>query len=586
MLAVRIIVGIEIFVPRDQIGRVLNKVVAALLNARCHHDRGVIEAPLSEGIVDGSNAGRAHGLIELPIGRDICAAPFACIGVEHGPEAPFTRLNIPQSPGVARDLPGATGGTDRIATDQLRNIRIITSHFGFSFRRVAVRHDVGRTPRKENKDLFLLHFDAQSGLLKTLTESQYLQFVIAARQAVFLSQAASGKLNAMNCFYNPVTKLGMAHSRYGDMAFGVHLEDRFSHLYVVGQTGTGKSTLLLNMALQDARRLTGFCLIDPHGDLARSLGAALEDDHIYWDVADPNSPFGYNPLTRTSSALRPLIASGLIEALKKQWSDAWGVRMEHLLRYAILALLELPQTDLSDILRLYLDREFRKHVLAHVTDPNVLQFWTKELPAMNYKNAADGLAPIANKLGAFLAHPVIRKAICEPETPLRFRQIMDEGKVVIVNLSKGQLGADVADVLGGLLVSSITHAAFTRHSVPEPERRPFMLYVDEFHSFTTETIADLLSETRKYKLGIILSQQHTQQASASVLASIFGNAGSLICFRIGASDAPALARQLGATNPNDLITQPNYRAFVRLMVNGEQTKAFTMTGMSPPARAI
>ncbi|WP_247078165.1 DUF87 domain-containing protein [Pseudohalocynthiibacter sp. F2068] len=385
-------------------------------------------------------------------------------------------------------------------------------------------------------------------------------------------------------FYNPITRLGMAHYRYGDFPFGIHQTDRFSHLYVIGQTGTGKSTLLLNMALQDAKRLTGFCLIDPHGDLAKSLSGSLEENHIYWDVADASSPLGYNPLTRTSPALRPLITSGLIETLKKQWTDAWGVRMEHLLRYAILALLELPQTDLRDILRLYLEREFRKDVISHVSDPQVLQFWTKELPAMNYKNAADGLAPIANKLGAFLAHPIVRKAICEPETPLRFRQIMDEGKILIVNLSKGQLGADVANVLGGLLVSSITHAAFTRHSIPEPDRRPFMLYVDEFHSFTTETIADLLSETRKYKLGIVLCQQHTQQAGASVFASIMGNAGSLISFRVGASDAPILAKQLGNLDPRDLITQPNHRAFVRLMVEGEQTKPFTMTGFPPPTR--
>lgn len=387
-------------------------------------------------------------------------------------------------------------------------------------------------------------------------------------------------------FNNPVTNLGMAHCRYGDFPFGIRQVDRFSHLYIIGQTGTGKSTLLQNMACQDARRGIGFCLIDPHGDLARSLAATIEDPLIYWDVADANSPFGYNPLTRTSPELRPLIASGLIEALKKQWSEAWGVRMEHLLRYAILALLEQPKTDLRDILRIYLEREFRAKVLANVTDPQALQFWHQELPAMNYKNAADGLAPIANKLGAFLAHPVVRKAICDPEEPLRFRQIMDQGKILIVNLAKGQLGADVADVLGGLLVSSITHAAFTRYTIPETDRRPFMLYVDEFHSFTTETIADLLSETRKYRLGITLSQQHTQQTSASVFASIIGNAGSMIAFRIGANDAPIMARQLGNVELRDLINQPNHRAFVRLMVDGEQTKAFSMTGHPPRSRGI
>ncbi|MCF6302666.1 MAG: type IV secretory system conjugative DNA transfer family protein, partial [Devosiaceae bacterium] len=196
---------------------------------------------------------------------------------------------------------------------------------------------------------------------------------------------------------------------------------------------------------------------------------------------------------------------------------------------------------------------------------------------MNDKNAADGLAPIANKLGAFLSHPLVRKAICEPEVPLRFRQIMDDGKILIVNLAKGQLGADLSNVLGGLIVSSITNAAFTRHIIPEDQRRPFMLYVDEFHSFTTEATADMLSEVRKYGLGITLSHQHVQQTTPTVFASIMGNVGSLICFRIGANDAPEIARQLGKVLPQDLINLPNYTTFVRLMVDGSQTKVFSAT---------
>lgn len=403
---------------------------------------------------------------------------------------------------------------------------------------------------------------------------------------------------------NAVTTLGMAYHRYGNKPFGVLQADRGFHFYVIGQTGTGKSTLLLNMALQDAKAGRGFCLIDPHGDLANELtdtigpnykcnpnrlgghtftrntnaqqqNSAKSTKPIIWNVADPNSPFGYNPLTRTSKALRPLVASGLIEALRKQWSDAWGVRMEHLLRYAILALLELPQTDVRDILRIYLDSDFRRGVIANISDPQVKQFWTKELPAMNYKNAADGLAPIANKLGAFLAHPVIRNAICEPKQPLRFRQIMDEGRVFIINLSKGQLGTDLANVLGGLIVSSIMHAAFTRHDTPEHDRKPFALYVDEFHSITTEAMADLLSETRKYGLSLILSHQHSQQATPDVLASIYGNIGNIFCFRVGAQDAPALSMQLGNVEPRDLISLPNHHAFVRLMIDGQQTKAFS-----------
>ena len=376
---------------------------------------------------------------------------------------------------------------------------------------------------------------------------------------------------------NRVTTLGMAFHRAGDTPFGIRLSDRMMHLYIIGQTGTGKSTLLFKMARQDAAQGLGFCLIDPHGDLAETLAASIGEDAILWNVADPNSPYGYNPLTRTSKPLKPLIASGLIETLKKQWADAWGVRMEHLLRYSILALLELPQTNVQDIMRMFLEKDFRKEVIGQISDPQVLQFWTEELPAMNYKNAADGLAPIANKLGAFLAHPVVRKAICEPEVPLRFRQIMDDGKILIVNLAKGQLGADLTNVLGGLIVASITNAAFTRHTIPEHQRRPFMLYVDEFHSFTTEAIADMLSEVRKYGLGMTLSHQYVQQATPAVFASIMGNVGSMICFRIGANDAPEIATQLGKLLPQDLINLPNYAAFVRLMVNGTQTKVFSAT---------
>jgi len=382
---------------------------------------------------------------------------------------------------------------------------------------------------------------------------------------------------------NPITTLGLAYRKRGDTPFGIHLNDRLQHLYVVGQTGTGKSTLLLNMALQDAANGIGFCLIDPHGDLARTLAASLSKDAIVWNVADPQSPYGYNPLTRTTAALRPLVTSGLIEAFKKQWADAWGVRMEHLLRHAILALLEQPRTDLRDIMRMFLEKEFRTTVISRVRDPQVRQFWYEEFPAMNYKTAFDGVAPIANKLGAFLAHPVVRKAVCEPEDPLRFRQIMDQGQVLIVNLAKGQLGADVANVLGGLIVSSITNAAFSRHTLPEHARRPFMLTIDEFHSFTTDALADTLSETRKYGLGITLSQQHCLQSSTALFAGIMGNTGSLVAFRVGATDAPIIARQLGDVALRDLVNLPNHKVFVRLIIDGVQTKPFSASTLPPPS---
>ncbi len=377
------------------------------------------------------------------------------------------------------------------------------------------------------------------------------------------------------------TKIGVAHKRYGDIDFGIKLQDRLLHQFVLGQTGTGKSSLMANMAYQDAQAGLGFCLVDPHGDLAEDIIRGLGQKHLYWNVADPFSPYGYNPLTSVSAMFRPLVASGLIDTLKKQWSDSWGARMEHLLRYAILALLEQPQTDLRDIMRLFFDKDFKREVTSRLVDPQVRQFWALEFPAMGFKNAADGVAPIANKLGAFLAHPVVRKAVCEPVEPLRFRRIMDNGQFLIVNLSKGKLGADTANVLGGLIVSSIMHAALSRHDVLEQQRRPFMLYVDEFHSFSTTALAGMLSEIRKYAVGVFLASQYTAQIERLVLEAIWGNVGTIISFRIGALDAPFLTQQFADVSARTLTTLPNHRIMLQLMVDGMKSKAFSATTHPP-----
>ena len=380
-----------------------------------------------------------------------------------------------------------------------------------------------------------------------------------------------------------VTHLGQAYNRHGGYPFGIKLSDRLLHLYVIGQTGTGKSTLLYNLARQDAAAGIGYCVIDPHGDLAMELAAVVPSTHITWNVADPQSPYGYNPLTAVSPLLRPLVASGLIDTLKKQWADAWGARMEHLLRYAILALLEQPRADLRDIVRLYTDKAFRQQAVSRLRDEQTRVFWTREFATMNYKTAADGVAPIANKLGAFLAHPVVRQAVCEPAEPLRFRQLMDNGQGLIVNLAKGRLGADTANVLGGLIVSSLLHAAFSRHDQPATERRPFMLYVDEFHSFTTAAFAHMLSETRKYGLAVTLAQQYSVQTEPEVFAAIMGNVGSLMAFRVGVLDAPLISQQLGNVSPTDLVRLPNHQAFVQLLVDGRKGVTFSAV-TDPPTR--
>ncbi|QTN36240.1 type IV secretion system DNA-binding domain-containing protein [Cognatishimia activa] len=383
-----------------------------------------------------------------------------------------------------------------------------------------------------------------------------------------------------NPFSQPVTTIGEALNRRGNFTFGIYRSDRLFHQFILGQTGTGKSTLMRNMIAQDIRRGEGFCLIDPHGDLAQSVQDEFPNNAIYWDVADPENTYGYNPLTYVAEEYRPLVASGIIDALKSQWADAWGVRMEHCLRYAILALLARPHSMLKDIVPMFTKRSFRAQVLKHVTDEEVLKFWHDEYANMNYKNAMDGVAPIANKLGVFLSHPVVRKVLCEPKQPIRFRKLIDEGTPLVINLSKGRLGSDISEVLGGLMLSMITNAAMTRDTIPEYRRRPYFVYVDEFASFTTETIAGMLSELRKYRVGVVLAGQYLSAIEPPIRDAIFGNVGNLCIFRCGATDAPALSKQLGQIDQDSLINLPNYRMFTKIMVNGTQTKAFSARTMS------
>ncbi|MEM5471904.1 type IV secretion system DNA-binding domain-containing protein [Hoeflea sp. AS60] len=381
-----------------------------------------------------------------------------------------------------------------------------------------------------------------------------------------------------------LTVLGRTVGRYRPRVFGIHQNDRLFHTYIVGQTGTGKSNLLLNMLRQDIEHGRGFCLLDPHGDLAKEAAKLLGDRGIYWEPSDPDCNYGYNPLTYVAARYRPLVASSIIDTLKQQWSDAWGVRMEHLLRFTLLALLERPSSTISDIVPMFTTKSFRAQVLSHVTDTEVLKFWKDEFPNMNYKNAFDGVAPIANKLGAFLSHHHVRKALTDPVRPIRFRTVLDNGTPMIVNLSKGSLGNDISNVLGGLIVSMLTSAAFTRAEIDEEDRRPFFLYADEFHSFTTHAFAGMLSQLRKYSLGLVLAHQFTTQLEPQIFESILGNVGTLIVFRVGAKDAPILSKQLGQPssrpahiNAAHLAELPNYRCFMKLMIKGAQSGVFSAT---------
>lgn len=387
---------------------------------------------------------------------------------------------------------------------------------------------------------------------------------------------------------NSVTILGMAHNRYRAVRFGQRHEDRFFHTYIIGKTGTGKSTLMEHMVLQDIRHGNGLALIDPHGDLVRRVVASAREcrgnDTILLDVPDPHQPFGYNPLRHVHPRRIPLAASGLLETMKMLWSDAWGVRMEHILRNAIYALLEQDNATLLDILRLFSDKTFRKDTARSLTNETVRRFWESEYEKYSYGYRADGVASIQNKMGAFLSDPVVRRVLTEPDTDLRIRSLMDEGKVLLVNLAKGEVGEDGASVLGGLLVTTIGLAAMSRADSTEASRRPFFVYIDEFQSFTTLALANMLSELRKYRVGMVMAHQYLHQLEPDIRHAVLGNSGTTISFRLGGEDAGYLSREFDEVfTGSDLLSLPNHTIALRLMIDGQPSLPFSADTIPPTA---
>jgi len=362
--------------------------------------------------------------------------------------------------------------------------------------------------------------------------------------------------------------------------FGIKPEDRFSHVYVIGKTGTGKSTMLEAMALQDLAAGHGFALLDPHGDLAARVAAHAHHrrpaDLIYLDTSDPKQPYGYNPLRQVRPDRIALAASGLLEVFKKMWPEAWGVRMEHILRNVLMALLERPRSALPDILQVLIDQKFRKQVAASLKNETVKNFLEKEFEKFSFGYRADGTAPIQNKVGAFLSDPELRRILTAPEKDLHIRQLMDQGKVLLVNLAKGRIGEDSSSLLGGLLVTTIGLAAFSRADVPASSRRDFFVYVDEFQSFTTLAIADMFSELRKYRVGFTVAHQYLHQLDSPIRHAVLGNAGTIISFRVGAEDAAYLAREFQARfDQLDLMQLENYHIYLKLMIDGMPSKPFS-----------
>src|SRR6266508_763179 len=330
--------------------------------------------------------------------------------------------------------------------------------------------------------------------------------------------------------------------RNDDRIFGIKDEDRFLHLYIIGKTGTGKSSLIETMALQDLERGNGFALIDPHGDLVARIAARIPASHrdkvFYLNATDPLQPYGYNPLRHVAEDRIALAASGMMDVFKKMWPDAWGVRMEHILRNVLMALLEQPNSTLHDVLRMFSDNGFRRKIAKSLRNETVRTFLLKEFERFSFGYRADGTAPIQNKVGAFLADPMLNRILTSPERDLHIRRIMDQGQVLLVNLAKGRIGEDSSSLLGGLLVTTIGLAAYSRAEIPAADRRDFFVYIDEFQSFTTLALANMLSELRKYRVGFTAAHQYLHQLEPEVRHAVLGTAGSIMSFRVGVEDAP------------------------------------------------
>ena len=391
---------------------------------------------------------------------------------------------------------------------------------------------------------------------------------------------ASGKSS------DPILFLGKTNFRTSGLKFGIHKADRRYHTYIVGQTGTGKTSLLESLIVQDIEHGEGVAVLDPHGDLIarflRQVPARRQADLINFNVPDPSCAYGFNPLESVPPHRRDLAASEMIEALKKIWEKTWGPRMENILRNSLLLLLDQPQATLADINKLFRDDSFLKQALTHCANPEVRGFWFQDYARWTTKQRAEYLQPVQNKLAAFLSNPTLYRVFTQPRSSLDIRSAIDSGKIVLVNLSKGLLGGDNSSVLGALLVSRIGLAALSRADQTEESRRDFYLYLDEFQNFTTLSMVNILSELRKYRLSLTIAHQYLDQLEPEIRDAILGNVGNLIAFRVGFNDARILEKVFSPVfDAGDLLNLPNHSIYVRLMINGVVSKPFSADTLPP-----
>lgn len=371
--------------------------------------------------------------------------------------------------------------------------------------------------------------------------------------------------------------------------FGIKTDDRRRHVYVVGKTGMGKTTLLENMILSDIYAGHGCCYVDPHGDTVQKIIDYIPswriNDVVYFDPSDVDNPIGFNILEAIDPGMKHLVASALMSVFKKIWENVWSARMEYILNNTILALLDTPGSTLLGVNRMLSDKDFRLEIVKNIQDPIVKQFWITEFAAYDAKFASEAVAPIQNKIGQFLSSSIIRNIVAQAKSSINIREIMDNQKIFIINLSKGRIGEDAMRLLGGMLITKMQVAAMERVNVPEDTREDFYLYVDEFQNFAVESFAGILSEARKYRLNLIMAHQYITQLSEEVRDAVFGNVGTMITFRVGSPDAVFMENEfMPRFTPEDIINLPKAGIYLKLMIDGVASQPFSAITLPPIAQ--
>ena len=390
---------------------------------------------------------------------------------------------------------------------------------------------------------------------------------------------------------NETVFFGLTNFRNQKVKFGIKTDDRRRHFYCIGKTGMGKSNLMENMAIQDIQAGRGIAYVDPHGEGAEKLLDFIPseriNDVIYFNPADLDYPIASNVMEKVDFRYRHLVAGGLMGVFKKVWPDVWSARMEYILNNAILALLEYPDATLLGVNRMLADPEYREKVVSKVTDPIVKAFWTVEFAKYSQRYEQEATAAIQNKVGQFISNPLIRNLIGQVKSSIDMRDIMDNEKIFIMDLSKGRIGEDNSRLLGALLITKLQLAAMSRVDIPEDDRKDFYLYVDEFQNFATDSFTNILSEARKYRLNIILGHQYIGQLSTDnstkMRDAVFGNVGTLVVFRVGAEDAEFLEREFTPQFlAEDLVNLPKYNVYLKLMIDGISGHPFSAETLPPP----